>query len=123
DMGMPVYKLFTYFIGYVPYIKGFGLTTDLGIKNNMKQYIPKFLFDFLQIIIQNSVPQFVGFLYGQMTKTLHGLFFVPRTLRSQFIHNSEQTIKGLELGFPRIHIDVFCTKIRSIGKLVSRCEY
>jgi len=59
-------ELFANFITHIGNVKIIGFASYFGIKNDVQQQIAQFFFDFVQIIIQNSIAQFISFFDGQM---------------------------------------------------------
>ena len=43
--------------------------------------------DIIQVIVQNSITQFIGFFDSQMSQTLYSLFHIPRAFFAQIVHN------------------------------------
>jgi hypothetical protein len=104
DVWMSVDQFIGDLIRNIGHIKSLFFTAYFGIKNNVKEKIPKLLFDFLQIIVQNGISQFIGLLYGQMAKGLKSLFAIPGTFFPKFIHNIKQTLESLKLCCSRSHL-------------------
>ena len=63
--------------------------TDFGIKNKMEEEVPHFFLDFLWIAFHNGIRKLKRLLNGQVAEAFRGLLFVPRTLRTQLIHDGQ----------------------------------
>lgn len=81
-------------IGHVAYVESLLLGAHFGIEDDMQQQIAQLLFHIIQIMVQNRVGQFVGFLYRIHSERLERLLAVPRALDPQLVHHVEQSLQG-----------------------------
>ena len=63
--------------------------TDFGIKNKMEEEVPHFFLDFFWIAFHNGIRKLKSLLNGEVAEAFRGLLFVPRTLRTQLIHDGQ----------------------------------
>ena len=63
----------------------------------MEQEIPHFFLDFLWIAFQNGIRKLKGLLNREVAKAFGSLLFVPGTLRTQLVHDSQKAIKSSQL--------------------------
>ena len=69
----------------------------------MKQYIAQFLADFVDIVLDQCIAEFIGLLDGIGTEALVGLFLVPRTIGPQRIKYVEKAPESLHFFFFCVH--------------------
>ena len=87
----------------VPTLLGRNLGAQFGVEHHVQKEVARFFFDFVDILVQNGVGQFVSLLDGEMTKGLKGLLAVPWTFLPQIVHDVQQTTKCLEVLCTRVH--------------------
>jgi hypothetical protein len=71
----------------VSHIKCSFFGTDFGIKNDVQHQVAKFLFNAIQIVLQNGIGQFIGFLNGEFSQRFQCLFPVPRAFITELVHD------------------------------------
>jgi len=60
--------------------------TYFGVKNDVQEYITQLFLNTLPVFISNHICQFMTLFNGQLSEGMDGLFAIPRTLLTQFIH-------------------------------------
>ena len=70
-------KLVAKGIDHVRNVEFIGLGSDPRIEHNVQKHITQLFFDAIQVLVQDGVPQLVGFFDREVTKGFKGLFFVP----------------------------------------------
>ena len=86
-MRMAVYKLVAEEVYHIHYIKVLLLLTYLCVEKDMKEHISKFLGQFPFLSLEDSVTEFIYFLYG--------LLAVPWTFFPEFIKDFYNAGKSL----------------------------
>ena len=107
-MGMTIYKFCTEALHHIRNIEGAFLFPYLGIKDNMKQNISKFLHYVVHVAVHNRVGKFESLLYRLRAQRFDCLFPVPRTFFTQIIHYVQQMQKGIRLPFSQLFLIHIC---------------
>ena len=87
-------ELVAYTVADVGYVKVARLATHLRVENHVQQHIAQLLAYLLHVMLGDGVGQLEGLLYRVLTQTIEGLFPVPRTALTQFIHDGKQTVES-----------------------------
>jgi predicted Na+-dependent transporter len=62
------------------------------VEHEVSQLAP----DFVGLLCENCIGEFIKFLNGQWPKAFHGLLAVPWALFAKLIHNGKQSIESIQ---------------------------
>ena len=65
-MRVAVDEFFTNAVGNIGHVEGLFFTPQLGIKSNVQEQVAQFIFDFLQVAVQNGIAQLIGLFDGKV---------------------------------------------------------
>ena len=101
---MAIYQLITQVVNDIGNIKLPLLIPHLGIENHVQEQISQFLADFVMVILENGIAEFISLLYGLRTQALVGLLAVPRAFNAEFVEYVQKPSESFQFLFPCIHI-------------------
>ena len=104
---MAIYQLITQMVNHVGNVKLPLLIPHLGIENHVQEQISQFLADFVMVILENGIAEFISLLYGLRTQALVGLLAIPRAFHPKFVEYVQKPSESFQFLFSCIHISIY----------------
>ena len=93
---MPEYQLVANAVRHVAQVERLLLGAHLRVEYHVQQQIAQLFADFVQVVVEDRVSQFVGLFDRVHPQRIERLLPVPRAFFPQFVHDVEQAADRFE---------------------------